>query len=143
MTEHTYRGYVFSRPISGEVIPQRVQNLVIRDYAKQRDLSCLLSATEYAMRNCIIILKGVLEELGSLRGIIFYSLWQLPEDTNLRCTLYDLILKGGNELHFALERLVLRDTRDLEMIEDLWLARSLSDVSANLEQVLTLSQKES
>ena len=30
-----YKGYTFSREIDGQVIPQSVQNLVIRSYAKK------------------------------------------------------------------------------------------------------------
>ena len=31
-----YRGYIFSKEIGGNFIPQRVQNLVIKDYANKK-----------------------------------------------------------------------------------------------------------
>lgn len=130
MRHKNFRGYLSSRPVNSQVIPQRVQNLVIRQYARQNDLSCLLSAAEYAMINCIIVLQGVLEELESLRGVIFYSLWQLPEDRALRRAVYQRFLVGGNELHFALEQLLIRNASDVSRVEDLWLTRNLTVTDA-------------
>ena len=71
------RGYIFSRSFMGERVPQHVQNLVIRDYCKKKDLQYLLSATEYAIANSFIILQEVLKELPKLDGIVFYSLFLL------------------------------------------------------------------
>lgn len=73
------RGYIFSRPFMGERVPQHVQNLVIRDYCKRTGLQFLLSATEYAMVDCHLILEQILDELVNLHGLIAYSLFQLPE----------------------------------------------------------------
>ena len=73
------RGYIFSRPFMGERVPQHVQNLVIRDYCKKQGIQYLLSATEYALADCYLILQQVLDELPQLDGIVFYSLFLLPE----------------------------------------------------------------
>lgn len=125
MSTRSYRGYIFSRPIDGAVIPQRVQNLVIRDYAHRRELQCHLSATEYAMENCTMILKGVIEEFDDLAGIIFYSVWQLPEERESRQALYRQCLQSKKQLHFALEQMVLVSEQDALMLEALWLARDV------------------
>ncbi len=61
---HGHRGYIASRAVRGQVWPQHVQNLVVRDYAQRNDLHYLLSATEYAMEACYMNLEAVLEELG-------------------------------------------------------------------------------
>src|SRR5882757_7640146 len=58
-----YRGYVFSRSVDNHRVPQHIQNLVIRDYAARRKLHYLLSATEYAMPGCYLILEQVLADL--------------------------------------------------------------------------------
>ena len=39
-----YKGYTFSREIHGQVIPQSVQNLVIRSYAQKNELDFFLKA---------------------------------------------------------------------------------------------------
>ena len=90
-----FRGYIFSRPFMGERVPQHVQNLVIRDYCKKQGLQYLLSATEYAMPNSHLILQQVLDELSELDGIIFYSLFLLPEDTTERDRVMQIILENN------------------------------------------------
>lgn len=121
-----YRGYVFSRPIDGQIIPQRVQNLVIRTYMHNNDLTFLLSATEYYMDDCYMILKGVLDDIDSLSGIIFYSMFMLPTDKGLRGKLFDAVLARGCSLHFALEDLVIFDDADTALIEDILMSRKLA-----------------
>ena len=55
-----YRGYIASRPVRGTHTPQRVQNLVVRDYAARTKLDYRLSAVEYAMPACYMMLDDVL-----------------------------------------------------------------------------------
>ena len=82
------RGYIFSRPFMGERVPQHVQNLVIRDYCERNQLQFLLSAAEYAMPDCHLILEQVLDELPAIEGIAAYSLFQLPQEAALRQHVY-------------------------------------------------------
>src|SRR5271156_6802343 len=65
-----YRGYIASRPVRGLAQPQHVQNLVVRDYASRTKLPYLLSATEYAMPGCYMVLESVLAELAHVEGVI-------------------------------------------------------------------------
>ena len=62
------RGYIFCRSFMGERAPQHVQNIVIRDYCERNGLNYLLSATEYAMPQCYIMLEEVL-----LKSLFFFS----------------------------------------------------------------------
>lgn len=125
----TYRGYIFSREIDGNIIPQRVQNLVVRTYAQQKGDTLLLSATEYNLENCYMILNGILTELPEIDGLIFYSLWMLPTDRENRQELFKQILSHQSELHFALESLVITQPDDLPLIEDILLCKQLSSQS--------------
>ena len=117
------RGYIFSRPFMGERVPQHVQNLVIRDYCNRNHLQYLLSATEYAIEGCHIVFTQVLIELPKLDGIAIYSLFQLPEDANLRREIYNTIISFGKELHFAVEGLKATNWKDLDRIEVMWNVR--------------------
>ena len=114
------RGYIFSRPFMGERVPQHVQNLVIRDYCKKQGLQYLLSATEYAMANSNLILQQVLDELPKLEGIIFYSLFLLPEDTIERNRVIQIILKKEKTIYFAVEGLRISNIPEYERIETIW-----------------------
>ena len=123
MSERGARGYIFPRPHLGGHVPQRVQNLVIRDYCARRGLRYLLSATEYAMPGCFMMLERVLDEAPKLDGIVLYSLFQLPETAAHRRAIYGRVLGADAHLHAALEDLVVREEADIERIEDIWCVR--------------------
>ena len=120
MNKIGYRGYIASRAIRGQTTPQHVQNLVIRDYAHRNGLQLKLSATEYGMPMCYMMLDSVVEELGTLEGIICFSMFMLPQRAERRRTIYDRILAAGCTLHCALEGLVLQAERDILLFEDIF-----------------------
>jgi sporadic carbohydrate cluster protein (TIGR04323 family) len=113
-----YRGYVFSRSVGDHRVPQHIQNLVIRDYAARRKLHYLLSATEYAMPGCYLILQQVLDDLAALDGVILYSMFMLPSAPVERDRMYRKLLKAGCRLHSAVEGFVLEDEADIERWEN-------------------------
>lgn len=113
-----YRGYVFSRPIDNHRVPQHIQNLVIRDYAARRKLLYLLSATEYAMTDCYLILEQVLADLASVDGVILYSMFMLPPEPRRRAAIYHRLLEAGSRLHAAVEGFVLESNADIERWEN-------------------------
>jgi len=117
------RGYVFSRNFMGERVPQHVQNIIIRDYCERNGLQYLLSASEYAMEGCHLIMKLLLDELPLIDGIAMYSLFQLPEDDSERDFIYANILKAGKTLHFCVEGLFINNEVDRKRIENIWLVK--------------------
>ena len=128
------RGYIFSRPFMGERVPQHVQNLVIRDYCARRQLQFLLSATEYAMPGCDLILAQVLDALPEVDGIVAgdvtwghrivaYSLFQLPEGWQGRSRVFQRLLDQGKALHCAVEDLKAGNAQEFDRLETLWQVR--------------------
>ena len=115
-----YRGYIASRPVRAEMTPQHVQNLVVRDYAARNALPFLLSATEYAMPGCFMMLESAVGSLDDIDGIIFFSLFMMPPDEAWRRRIYRRTLKLGRSLHFALENLALDSERDIDRLEDMF-----------------------
>ena len=128
-----WRGYIFSREIGKQTVPQRIQNLVIRTYAERHELTYLLSATEYYMDDCYMMLKSVLDELEQVEGIIFYSTHQLPPDASERMKIYDKVLSSKKGLRFALEDLALFNRKDVKLIEDLKACDELSAQAIDLD----------
>jgi len=127
-----YRGYIGSRPVAGNSYPQRVQNLVIRDYAMRHGLKLQLSLTEYAMRNCFMMLHDALAELEQIDGLILFSLFMLPSKPSQRSEIYERVLDCGAELHAALEELTLASANDVQRFEDVlqveaWLPHAPSE----------------
>jgi sporadic carbohydrate cluster protein (TIGR04323 family) len=117
------RGYIFSRPFMGERAPQHVQNIVIRDCCERNDLRYLLSATEYVMPDCHLILRQVLDELQSIDAIALYSLFQLPQDAADRERVYSRVLSLGKTLYFAVESLKMSTEAERDRVEMIWQVR--------------------
>lgn len=122
-----YRGYINARMEMGRSVPQHIQQLVMRDYCKNKNLTFLLSATEYRMPGCTLILDAVLEELDHLEGILFYSIYLLPASREKRMALYQKLFDKGCELHAAAEGIVIRNWDDVAKIEDTWLIKEVLD----------------
>ena len=116
-----YRGYIATRPMRGSRVPQHVQNLAVRDHAQRNDFDYLLSAVEYAMPGCFMVLETVLEELPALEGVICYSLFMLPEETSPRREIYRRILDAGCTLHGAVENIAIRNEDDIRKMEDIFM----------------------
>jgi sporadic carbohydrate cluster protein (TIGR04323 family) len=116
--ERGYRGYVGSRPVRGVAFPQRVQNLVVRDYAQRRGLAYRLSLVEHAMPGSYMILENLLDELPRLDGVIFFSAFMLPPDLAARQAVYDRIITAGSSLHAALENRCVSDVRSCAELEE-------------------------
>ena len=116
-----HRGYIASRPVRGQLMPQQVQNLVVRDYARRRGLTYKLSATEYGMAGNYMMLETVLAELDGLEGIILFSLFMLPQRPERRHAIYRRVLDAGGSLHAALEDLAVTCEADIARIEDILL----------------------
>ena len=120
-----YRGYICARMEMGRSTPQHIQQLVIRDYCTKRNMTFLLSATEYCMDGCTLILDAVLADLSALEGIVMYSLYQMPTDKEKRMAMYEALFASGCELHCAAESHVIRNWDDAMRIEDIWLVRDV------------------
>ena len=114
------RGYIFSRSFMGERVPQHIQNIIVKDYCDKNNFNYLLSATEYTMLKSYSILKKIIDDIDSCDGIVFYSLFQLPEDNDTRHEMLKLILKKKKLIAFACERILISNFEDIMRIEDIW-----------------------
>ena len=114
-----YRGYVGSRPVRGVSVPQRVQNLVVRDHAARHGLAYRLSLVEHAMPGSYLILADALDELPRLDGLILFSLFMLPPSRARRLEVYRRVIEEGAALHAALENMALRDAPGIAAFEEL------------------------
>ena len=119
------RGYIFSRPFMGERVPQHVQNIVIRDYCKKKGIQYLLSATEYAIAGSHLILQQIMDELPQLEGIVFYSLFLLPEQKKERDRVCKVILENKKTIFFAVEGLLMSNKIEHERIETIWQVKKI------------------
>jgi len=121
------RGYIFARPFMGERAPQHVQNIVLRDYCTKRGHELLLAATEYAMPESFLILESVLDDLTSVDGVVFYSIYQLPTDRKMRESVYARVLAAKKSLHFAVEGMSISNAPEVEAVEQCLLVKATLD----------------
>lgn len=120
-----FRGYVGSRPIKGNRVPQHIQNLVVRHYCETLGLRYLLSTAETAMEQSFLALRQVVSDISSYQGIVAYSIGQLPEDRCERRQYLKAIVDAGREIHFAVERIAVRSKADIEYTETIVLLESI------------------
>jgi sporadic carbohydrate cluster protein (TIGR04323 family) len=114
-----YRGYIGSRVYHCGEFPQYVQNMIIRNYCQKHHLTYLLSATEYAMPGCYMILEEVVNTIETVQGIAMFSIFMLPTSAKKRHKIYQKILKKGKSLHAALEDIAIKSEADIQMVEDI------------------------
>jgi sporadic carbohydrate cluster protein (TIGR04323 family) len=120
------KGYIFSRSFFGERVPQHIQNIILRDYCKKKDINFLLSATEYAVDKSTYILFELVKDYRNYNGIVLYSIFQLPFEKKLRHLLFKKTIKKKKELHFACENIVAKTKADFEEIERIFSIKKLS-----------------
>lgn len=129
-------GYNTSTALFGCFVPQKIQNLVIREYAKHCDLNLAFSRSEYKdMRG--IMLKSIVDEYQDF-GICFYSIDQCFEWFGADQFVIELIHQQ-RWLGFALEGLNTFANRD-EIIELITL-RTMIGKSLSLDQFMIQSRE--
>tara|TARA_B100002019_G_scaffold211265_1_gene184046 strand:+ start:103 stop:510 length:408 start_codon:yes stop_codon:yes gene_type:complete len=115
-----FRGYIFSRVFQKERVPQHVQNSIIREFCKKKNIEYLLSASEYTMKNSFLILNEIMQSLKNIDGIVAYSLFQMPEDETERNKIFSKLLKNKKIIYFANENLELKNKNDLIFLNYIW-----------------------
>ena len=123
---HGYRGYNGSRPYSGIDFPQNVQNFLIRNYCQKHNLTYLLSASEYKMPGCYMILEEIITTVAALEGIVLFSIFMLPEVKERRYRIYEAVLNAGRSLHGALEDMAIYHWEDVKMVEDILMLNKIA-----------------
>jgi len=125
MKNKKIRGYITARKIDGELVPQKIQNLVLREFCNKNNYIYQLSSVEYKMANSYLILDSIMEELPQIGGIVMYSFFQLPEDKKKRNGLFKKILKQKKFISFALENITVQNKNDFLNFDTLFNINSL------------------
>jgi sporadic carbohydrate cluster protein (TIGR04323 family) len=117
---NVFRGYISSRECLGLNYPQRIQNIVIRDYCNNNKFKFLLSAAEYSMKGSYFVLKDIIKELSVISGVVAFSIFQLPDSKNKRIDLLKTFIKKKKSIHFALERFSVKSNKDIVKLNQIW-----------------------
>lgn len=131
-------GYNFAGPVLGSVIPQRLQNLCIRDYARQKGLTLSFTVSEYFDPARALMLFAQFGHGPSVGGFVFYSLALLPRAAALRARFFEKVAAQRLEVHFALEDLCLAPDSDPRLVERIFLIRVDPRLDENREALLRM-----
>ncbi len=113
------KGYIFSRNFYGERVPQHIQNKILREYCNNNNIEYLLSATEYTIKDSSLMLSKLIKEMREIDGFIFYSIFQLPTNSEKRKKVYKKMINSKKEIHFAVEDMKLEKKSDIKDIEQI------------------------
>ena len=120
LSKNWYMGYISSREIDGSIIPQKVQNLVIRDYSQRLNKNLLLSSTEYKMKNSFLMFNSLISKKNNkFKGIIIYSLFMLRNFPNIEKILFKL-KNNDIRLFCALEEIEIKNKSDLDLLKKIF-----------------------
>lgn len=108
------RGYISSRNINNSFYPQNLQNLLIRTFSNENKINLQLSGTEWNIENSFLMLRSIIKQKND--GIIFFSLFQLYENTQSFRYFAEKILRKKKILVFCLENIVISKKRDIKVI---------------------------
>ena len=115
------RGYIFSRELSdGTFVDQSIQNMIIKQACEKRSYTFQLSATEYGMSECYLMLEKIIEDLKqkNMNGIAFYSIYQLPPG-KLRTKLFKEVIKRRKIILFCYQNILIKNFKDIEKLNEL------------------------
>lgn len=135
MLSKGYRGYIFSRKINGNFIPQRVQNLVIREFANRRKIIFKLSSTEYNIKNSFIMLNSLIQDYKFIEGVIFYSIEQLLDDEEKCLKNLRFLLKKKKIIYFALEELKVSNRNQCDKLDQILAIKKSSMNKKSISQI--------
>jgi len=124
-------GYISSRSILNNLIPQKVQNVLLRSYCDQISHGYLMGAAEYQMSTCYAVLRSEVDRLissdGFHSGIVCYSINMLP-DLELSAYFFKRIVSARKSFHFFLEDIIVSDQDSMtDVLELLTLIRLYSN----------------
>lgn len=117
-----FRGYISSRKLSDNSnVDQSIQNLIIRNSCEKHNIKFMLSATEYGMKDCYLMLNQVISELkkNKFDGIAFFSIDQLPKNIAERKKIYEIVRTNKKKILMSMENILINNENDIKKFENL------------------------
>tara|TARA_A100001011_G_scaffold400428_1_gene514901 strand:+ start:3152 stop:3604 length:453 start_codon:yes stop_codon:yes gene_type:complete len=114
-----FAGYINLKNLNGVLYPSSIQNIMMKEYI-QNVLKGIfyLSPTEVLQAKFPITLKTLLGKETKVDGIVTLSTFYLPENYFIRKQIYKEITKAKKSIHFILDELVFRTSKDIDKVEE-------------------------
>ena len=124
-----FRGYISSRKINGNFIPQKLQNLALRDFANSNNIDFQLSATEWIIKKSYLMIRSIVSNSSKIDGLLFFSVMQISENIKFfEKIMIDLITKKKNII-FVLENEIIFTKKQMkELISNLKIKKGIDKI---------------
>jgi len=120
-------GYISSSPFwHNTFLPQRVQNIIVRDFCLTYGFSLVWSSPEVSYGSNLYTFDVLTDQIRDchLHGIVFCSHLQIPYIRLV--SLIERCLNADCSIYFAIENIHISSVDDLRMYQDTILASSVS-----------------
>jgi sporadic carbohydrate cluster protein (TIGR04323 family) len=124
-----FRGYISSRKINGNFIPQKLQNLALRDFANSNNIDFQLSATEWIIKKSYLMIRSIVSNSSKIDGLLFFSVMQISENIKFfEKIMIDLIMKK-KIIIFVLENEIIFTKKQMkELISNLKIKKGIDKI---------------
>ena len=114
-----FAGYINLKNLNGVLYPSSIQNIMLKEYI-QNELKGIfyLSPTEILQAKFPITLKTLLAKETKVHGVVMLSSFYLPNNYMIRKKIYKDAVVMKKSIHFILDKLVLRNNKDIDKIEE-------------------------
>ena len=124
-----FRGYISSRKINGNFIPQKLQNLALRDFANSNNIDFQLSGTEWIIKKSYLMIRSIVSNSSKIDGLLFFSVMQISENIKFfEKIMIELIMKK-KIIIFVLENEIIFTKKQIkELISNLKIKKGIDKI---------------
>ena len=116
-----YQGYVQLNQFKEIYLPPAIQNLLIKNFCDQNNVTFKLSINEHYIKNCYMELFSILRKIKKIDGIIMTSIHMLPQDKKNFSLFIKLYKKRKLKLIFIFENKKINNSIELIKIHKKYL----------------------
>ncbi len=110
-------GYVTNQPFNEKIIPIPFQNIILRNYCKDNNLTYVLPYNETVFKNSYSQLITLINKIDNDTGIIACSIFMLPEKRELIDKIIKILNRRNTFIFFVYENLILKSFSNYTDIE--------------------------
>jgi sporadic carbohydrate cluster protein (TIGR04323 family) len=124
--------YTSLRKFGDNQLSAPIQNLILRDYCKKKNILFSLPVEEYIFENCYAELEGIISNLKNVKGIIMCSYEMLPNNEKY---LNFFFKKMKNlETHFILEKIIInKKVNYIKFLNDVKINKNILKIANNID----------
>ncbi len=88
------------------------------------------------MPGSFLVLQQLLNDLPKIEGIVTYSIFQLPENSERRNKIFEHIVNLERSIHFSVESISISSFSDIQRVEDIWGVCQIMKHMKNTQEII-------